>query len=138
MSIPRSHPSPVSDAELGPPVLVVADLDRAVTFSTHVLGFNLAQRDDDGAVLLMGTAMVLLLTLPGAQNLLPGRPVGTPERTSTVLNIFVGDVDGALEHAREHGARVVSEPSDRPWGRRCAHVQDPDGYVWEFSRALES
>lgn len=130
--------SPLDGVHLGPPVLVVRDLTRATEFARVVLGFEIAEQDSAGTVLTMGDAMVLLVTVESGETLLGGRRPGSGDSAHPplVMNIFVEDVEGALENARLHGAEVLVEVMDRPWGRRTAHILDPDGYVWEFSRAL--
>jgi predicted enzyme related to lactoylglutathione lyase len=42
------------------------------------------------------------------------------------IGFQVPNVDEKLELLRRHGAKVVSEPKDSPWGRRAV-VEDPDG-----------
>ncbi len=49
----------------------------------------------------------------------------------------VGAVDPILERLRVHGARIVNEPNDSPWGRRAV-VEDPDGNRVELTAPLPS
>lgn len=41
--------------------------------------------------------------------------------------VYVDDVDAALEGLVAHGAPVVAEPEDQPWGERVAQTRDPAG-----------
>jgi len=43
------------------------------------------------------------------------------------------DVDAAIAAAREAGARVLAEPTDREWGWRSAYFADPEGNAWEVA-----
>jgi catechol 2,3-dioxygenase-like lactoylglutathione lyase family enzyme len=62
-------------------------------------------------------------------------PIAGPVAT-TELYLFVDDVDAHVTRAREAGARMLDEPSPRPWGDRVGYVADPDGYVVAFARAI--
>ncbi len=124
---------------LGPPVLFVHDAESSSRFARDVLGLEIRHLDEDGAVLGVGEDIVLLVTVAAGERLFAGLipSSGNPAHPPVVLNLFVSDVDAALDHARRHGAVVLSEPTNQPWGRRTAHVLDLDGYAWEFSRSLE-
>lgn len=60
-------------------------------------------------------------------------PIAGPVAT-TELYLFVDDIDALMARARDAGAHVLDEPSDRPWGDRVGYVADPDGYVVAFAR----
>jgi uncharacterized glyoxalase superfamily protein PhnB len=53
--------------------------------------------------------------------------------TSMVL-VFVGDVDTTCAHAVAAGGTVISAAKDQPWGLRQAVIADPAGYQWEVSQ----
>jgi uncharacterized glyoxalase superfamily protein PhnB len=55
-----------------------------------------------------------------------------PLLTHTVT-VVVDDVDAHFEHAKRHGAAVLSTPKDQPWGVRSYAVLDPEGHQWEFA-----
>jgi uncharacterized glyoxalase superfamily protein PhnB len=50
--------------------------------------------------------------------------------------IRVEDVDGALERAIQHGAKVLRAPADYPYGERQATVEDFAGHRWTFSQSI--
>jgi uncharacterized glyoxalase superfamily protein PhnB len=54
----------------------------------------------------------------------------TPFVVDGVL-IYVDDVDAHLERARAHGARILREPEDLPFGRLYT-AADHEGHRWMF------
>jgi hypothetical protein len=44
-----------------------------------------------------------------------------------------GDRDGLCEAYRRAGAKIVSEPEDKPWGLRDFRILDPDGHLFCFA-----
>ena len=124
--------------ELGPVVVFVGDVEVARDFAVDGLGFEEVVRDEVSVALVIEGAMVLFVRTDGGDDLL-ARSTATadPARPTYVLNVFVDDVDAALEQAMAAGARLVAPVQDRPWGRRTAHVEGPDGVMWELSRAID-
>jgi PhnB protein len=49
------------------------------------------------------------------------------------ISVFVDDVDAHFGRATQHGAAVLGEPKDQPWGVRSYAVLDPEGHQWEFA-----
>ncbi len=119
-------------------VLFVADVDRAKSFYRDVLGLQANQEDDDGAFFPMQGASLILLTVPGAQDLLSTEAVAGdgPRPASSQLVIFVKDVDAAYGELVAKGVEFIREPIDRAWGMRTAHFKDPDGHIWELAQQL--
>lgn len=126
-----------STSALGPPVLFVEDLARSKAFYTDVLGLSLAFEDDSSAGMTIGELMVLLVTVDSGVELLEEH-VGTPRglRPTNVFNLFVDDVDRWYSRLSDRGVEFLVAPMDRPWGRRTAHLRDPDGFVWELSQSI--
>ena len=50
--------------------------------------------------------------------------------------VRVEDVARPLRHSRAHGARIVEEPTDYPFGERQYTAEDPAGHQWTFSQTL--
>jgi uncharacterized glyoxalase superfamily protein PhnB len=48
--------------------------------------------------------------------------------------VYVDDVDAHFARAVEHGATILSEPEDAPFGR-LYRVEDPEGHRWMFIEA---
>lgn len=125
--------------EIGPPVLFVDDLARAKTFYVDTLGFTLAFEDSTSAGLLLGDDMLLLVTVPSAEDMLAGEDLSSPngQRATGLFNIFVENVDEVFAQLKAKGVEFLVEPMDRYWGRRTAHFKDLDGFVWEISQSIE-
>jgi catechol 2,3-dioxygenase-like lactoylglutathione lyase family enzyme len=119
-------------------VLFVADLERAKSFYRDTLGMPLQFEDEDSAYFDLETTSLLLLSKSGAQDLLTNEAVATgpPNGATSQLVAFVEDVDAVYRELVAQGVEFVREPTDREWGLRTAHFQDPEGNLWEISQSL--
>jgi lactoylglutathione lyase len=111
------------------PMLSAADLDASLAFYREVLGGVLEYRfpEDDPVFVTLRLGVSEL-----GIGALRGEPIhGQPQRPASghriELCVYVDDVDATVEEARRHGAPVVLEPRDQPWGERIAYIADPDG-----------
>lgn len=120
-------------------VLFVADLQRAKTFYGDTLGLALTFEDEVSAGFDFGAVMLIVLTIPAAQDLLSNEAVPTqrPAGATGQLVAFVENVDAVYTELVAQGVTFVREPIDREWGLRTAHFQDPDGNIWEIAHSLE-
>ena len=118
------------------PHLVYDDVTAAVAWLTAAFGFServaVRHTEPDGSI--SRTQMdvldsVITLGLPSIHGDSPRRGV------SSMLYVYVADVDGHVERARAAGATIVSEPEDMPWGDRRYQASDPEGHHWTFARA---
>jgi uncharacterized glyoxalase superfamily protein PhnB len=50
--------------------------------------------------------------------------------------VRVEDVDSHFEHARDFGARILSPPTDYPFGERQYTAEDLAGHRWTFSESV--
>jgi len=108
------------------PVLGYPEIGPAIDWLCNAFGFTLRLRiGDHRAQLNVGDGAVIL-----SQRQLAG-----PEDFQSVL-VRVDDVDLHLEHARNHGARVLSLPQDRMYGERQYNVEDFAGHHWPFSQSI--
>src|SRR5262249_14878134 len=65
----------------------------------------------------------------------PGPHGASPRQgVSSMLYVYVDDVDGHYQRALERGAQVVMPVGDRPWGDRLYQVTDPEGHQWTFAQ----
>jgi len=106
------------------PELAYADVEKAVTWLCEAFGFTLrigmgshrAQLNvGDGAVVVMEQA---------------GRTFG-----HSVL-VRVENVDQHCERAKKHGAKILREPADYPYGERQYSAEDFAGHRWDFSQSI--
>ena len=113
-------------------VLWTHALDETVAL-LKVLGVPLErEQHDEGPVHWACELSGVHLAIYGA----PGseRAPGHREAGSTLIGLRVASVDASVEVARRHGAKILSEPDEYPWGRR-ALVEAPDGRAIELNQA---
>lgn len=69
-----------------------------------------------------------------------GARLASPESlgaTSTILELYVDDVDATYKRAVDAGAIPVMPPMNAFWGDRYSWVADPFGYLWALSTIKE-
>jgi uncharacterized glyoxalase superfamily protein PhnB len=115
------------------PVLTYPDVREAVDWLSAAFGFTERVRIGDGhrAQLSFGDGG-LIVTEPGNER----RPPGDHEASVSVM-VRVQDARAHCERAREHGARILVEPTDQMYGERQYHAEDFAGHRWTFSETLE-
>ncbi|WP_326797779.1 VOC family protein [Streptomyces sp. NBC_01808] len=101
--------------------LPVADQDRAKTFYTDALGFDVVADRQMGPVRWLAVAprdaQTHFVLAAAEQGFTPGSVHGTA--------LVSADLDGDCAALRAAGAKVEG-PDDQPWGRQ-ATLEDPDG-----------
>ena len=115
------------------PLLLVADLDRAVTFYRDALGFDCEVFGDppDFAVASRDAAVILLALAKNRRRLVPNWQI--VEKTVDAY-IRVDDADAIYEEVQKSGARIDYTIYDAPHGE--FGVQDPDGHDIAFGQPL--
>jgi PhnB protein len=58
--------------------------------------------------------------------------------TTTMLEMYVDDVDAAFPRALEAGAKIVLEPADMFYGDRYGILADPFGHLWAVATVKET
>ncbi len=108
-------------------VLDVAYLDRAITFYTQALDFEVVTTADwlghRTALLQLGALHLLLLEQPNSAN-----PLNLP-KAGPVMALSDSQIDEryqALERAR---VEILAPIADSPWGGRSFLLRDPDDYL---------
>ncbi len=104
------------------PIFFVSNVDTAVQHYTEVLGFRLSFRYGTYAGVTIGSAEVHL-TDPGEPRQIVG--AGT-------AYVLCDEVDSHFEKVRAAGAKVKTEPGNRPYGMRDFAVFDMDGNQLTF------
>jgi uncharacterized glyoxalase superfamily protein PhnB len=115
------------------PVLIYPDVREAVDWLNAAFGFAERVRigEDHRSQLSVGDGAVIVGDVRGER-----RPPRPGEVTHSVM-VRVEDVNAHCERARAHGARIVMEPTDFPFGERQYTAGDPAGHQWTFSQTLE-
>jgi uncharacterized glyoxalase superfamily protein PhnB len=121
------------------PYLLYEDADAALGWLAAAFGFRETDRiagPDGGKVahaeMDVGGGSSIFLGGPGGDYRNP-KAVG---RTSLVY-VYVEDLDAHCARAREAGAEIAEQPSDQPYGDRRYAAEDPEGHLWYFATPLE-
>jgi uncharacterized glyoxalase superfamily protein PhnB len=114
------------------PVLVYPDVRAAVDWLVAAFGFRERVRigENHRAQLSFGDGAVIVGDVRHDRH--PPRP---GEVTHSVM-VRVDDVNAHYRRACAHGALVVMEPTDFPYGERQYSAADPAGHQWTFSETL--
>jgi uncharacterized glyoxalase superfamily protein PhnB len=114
------------------PVLIYPEVREAVEWITRAFGFVERVRigENHRAQLAFGDGAVIVGDV--RHDRIAPR---AGEVTHSVM-VRVDDADSHCAHAREHGARILMEPTDFEYGERQYSAQDPAGHQWTFSQTL--
>jgi catechol 2,3-dioxygenase-like lactoylglutathione lyase family enzyme len=118
--------------------LIVKDLERALHFSTYVLGSKVLFRTDVFAAMRLGSAD-FMFHMPQSYrgNELHATLVSdAPRGVGVELRCYDVDPDGAEARARTEGYTVLAGAIDKPHGLRECMILDDEGFVWIPSRPL--
>ncbi|MBF9066835.1 VOC family protein [Streptacidiphilus fuscans] len=117
------------------PVLVYPDVRAAVAWLTAAFGFAERVRigEDHRSQMRIGAdGAVIIADAHGERR----PPSPTQGGHTHVIKVRVEDVDARFEQARAHGARVVEEPTEYPYGERQCTLEDLAGHRWEFTQTV--
>src|SRR5947209_12422814 len=111
------------------PVLIYPDVRAAVDWLSGAFGFveRIRIGEDHRSQLAFGDGAVIVGDVRGER-----RPPRSGEVTHSVM-VRVLDAAAHCAQARAHGARIVMEPTDFPYGERQYTAEDLVGHQWTFS-----
>jgi uncharacterized glyoxalase superfamily protein PhnB len=114
------------------PVLIYPDVRAAVDWLGAAFGFieRVQIGDDHRSQMSFGDGAVILGDVRHDR-----RPPRPGEATHSTM-VRVDDAHAHCERAREHGARIVAEPTDFPYGERQYTAEDLAGHQWTFSQTI--
>jgi uncharacterized glyoxalase superfamily protein PhnB len=114
------------------PVLIYPDVREAVAWLGAAFGFAERVRigENHRAQLQFGDGAVIVADVRGDR-----RPPRAGEVTHSVT-VRVENARAHCERAREHGARILMEPTDFEYGERQYNAEDFAGHRWTFSETL--
>jgi lactoylglutathione lyase len=115
-------------------ILYVADLDTSVAFYRDVLGLPFKFQDKAYAEFATENVKFGLLPRSELEELIGGGTGGAGPDSEVLF--LVDDVDAWHQQLREQGVRILSGPTDRPWGHRTLYIEDPDGHVVELAQEI--
>lgn len=119
-------------------VLLVADLDRAVTFYRDRLGFDCDVHGDPPTFATTGRGegriFLALCDRRAAKRMVPNWRL-----VHNMWNVYirVEGIDALYDELRERGAEIDYTIYDAPHGMREFGVQDPDGHDVGFGQPLD-
>ena len=124
------------------PYLYYEDAGPAIDFMQSAFGFEVESaltHPEDGRVLHaeVRTGTGVIFVGPGMEAF-GTRAEPDAERVSTMVYVFVEDVDTHFARAKAEGARIWQEPHDHLGGNRQYTASDPGGHRWTFARLIEA
>jgi uncharacterized glyoxalase superfamily protein PhnB len=119
------------------PHLIYDDVAAALAWLTRAFGF----RERTSARHTLPDGSIGRAQMEVADSLItvgvPSIHGDSPRRgVSSMLYIYVDDVDVHCQRARATGATIVMELRDQPWGDRLYQTADPEGHQWTFAQHI--
>jgi len=122
-------------------VLYVQDIEASIAFYTNAFalthkftheGGDYAEMDTGGTTLAFCSHdLAKSLLVQGYQHAnVDGMPLGSQ------ITFEPNDVKHAYQQAIKAGAKVISEPTIKPWNFEVAMLQDIDGHIVELAKNL--
>ena len=119
--------------------LFVEDLEASKAFYRDAFDLPVMFEDDDSAVFDFQSSVVNLLKRSAVTELIgPAQMASRDAGSRLVFTLEVDDVDQACAELASRGVELLNGPMDRPWGIRTASISDPDGYIWEVARKIDT
>ena len=124
--------------------LLVRGGRKAIEFYTRAFGATVLYESPlphgIHAHLRVGRSMIMITDEPPSSpdGMMPG--IAAPESlgaTTTILECYVEDVDGAIQRAIDAGAKPLLPVCDAFYGDRFGWVADPFGHVWSLATVKE-
>ncbi|HEX3053180.1 MAG TPA: VOC family protein [Aggregatilineaceae bacterium] len=112
------------------PELAYPDVRQAVDWLCHTFGFVERLRiGNHRAQLTLGTGAIIVTQSAESSD---SRRLPNPH----AIMVRVAHVDKHYENAKQHGAPIVSPPTDYPYGERQYTADDLGGHRWTFSQTI--
>jgi PhnB protein len=106
------------------PCLLVESVEDELRFLQAVFGVRVREGPSGNTTIWQVEAQL------GETALRLGRTSPEAGASTSVLYVWIEDVDGAFARAIAAGASLISEPTDQAWGGREAGFRDPQGNIW--------
>jgi uncharacterized glyoxalase superfamily protein PhnB len=111
------------------PELAYPDVRAAATWLCDVLGFAVRLRIANHRIqLTRGDGALIVIEGPHAPD--------AGHATTHGILLRLEDVDAVLARALAHGADVLRQPADYPYGERQCTIRDPGGHVWTLTQSI--
>jgi uncharacterized glyoxalase superfamily protein PhnB len=116
------------------PVLAYADVNAAADWLCEAFGFKVRLRIGDHRVQMRYRDGALVVVGGGRLAGDDGSEDASP-RTHSLL-VHVDDANRHHEQARRAGARILTQPTDYPYGERQYTAEDIGGHRWTFTQSI--
>ena len=116
-------------------ILYVRDLGTSIAFYRDVIGIPFKRLGDGYAEFDTRPTKLGLYERARLSELI-GREASGEGGPAVAVLFLVDDVDAEAKRLSAAGAEILAEPTDRPWGHRTLHVEDPDGNVVELAKEI--
>lgn len=142
---PQSNPSYLNINRSMPPGIIIPelvyeDLDQVVAWLCQAFGFEERLHfRNHRCQLVLGEASFIAKTNPAlteSPNDNLDRMQPRPKKTDHSVMVRIEDVDQHFEHAVKSGAKVISPPTNYPYGERQYSVEDIGGHIWTFTQSI--
>ena len=119
--------------------LFVEDLETSKAFYRDAFDLQVVFEDEDSAVFDFQSSVVNLLKRSAVTELIGPAQMAPRDAGSRVVLHPRGRRRGrGLCKLTSSGVELLNGPMDRPWGIRTASIRDPDGYIWEVARKIDT
>jgi uncharacterized glyoxalase superfamily protein PhnB len=128
--------NPPKDAPRIRPHLIYDDPGAAIEWLASAFNFRLravVHRSPDGSVQRAQIEIedsLITIGTPSVHGQSPRHGV------SSMLYIYVDNVDEHYARAKREGAQIVLDLDDQPWGDRRYQASDPEGHQWSFAQRI--
>jgi lactoylglutathione lyase len=115
------------------PSYTVNDIQKSVAWYCDGLGFVVSERWEEGGKLEGVMLKAGNITFGLSQD---DFGKGRDREKGVGFRIYadtVQSVDALADRIRAYGGKIITEPTDMPWGARSFAVEDPDGFRISFS-----
>ena len=131
-------PNPPADMPRITPHLFYDDVATALDWLVKAFGFEVRLRmtNKEGGVVHgeLELADSLIMLGLAAENDTWESPRSRNGRITQRLYIFVDNIDGHYERAKNAGAKILAPPADQFWGDRVYECTDLEGHRWKFAQ----
>lgn len=119
------------------PTLYYRDPGEAAEWLCKAFGFKVRLRIGNHRIQMKAGDGCLVVAdgQAPAQGAAPLPPTAKIAGGHSVL-VRIEDAKSHCERARQHGARILTEPKDHEYGERQYNVEDPFGHRWDFTETI--
>ncbi len=111
--------------------LLVANLEKSLTFYRDMLGLVVNSTDDGYVDFKLGDTLLAIFQKDKATIMFSKEHIGTGG--GCVIAFPVADIKKTCRELRQKGIEIFEGPKTMPWGQTVAYFKDPDGNILEIT-----